>query len=74
LPATFFRPATMTLHRAGAEPETFDLDLKGNGFTYQAEEVARCLHAGLVESPHLPPDESVAILRTVETIADRLRR
>jgi predicted dehydrogenase len=74
VPALFFRPTTMTLHRAGAEPETFDLDLKGNGFTYEAEEVARCLRAGLLESPRLPLDESIAILRTVDTVADRLRR
>jgi predicted dehydrogenase len=74
LPALFYRPTTMTLLRDGAEPETFDLDLKGNGFIYEAEEVARCLRAGLLESPHLPLDESIAILRTVDVIAERLRR
>jgi predicted dehydrogenase len=74
LPAVFFRPATMILHRTGAEPEIFDLDLKGNGFTYEAEEVARCLRAGLPESPHLPHEESIAILRTVDAITAQLRR
>jgi predicted dehydrogenase len=73
IPALFFRPTAMTLHRAGAEPETFELDLKGNGFTYEAEEVARCLRAGLLESPHLPLDETIDILRVVDTIAARLR-
>jgi predicted dehydrogenase len=74
LPALFYRPTSMTLHRAGAEPEVFDLELKGNGFAYEAEEVARCLRAGLLESPRLPLDESIAISHTVDTIADLLRR
>lgn len=73
LPALFYRPTAMTLHRTGAEPETFAIDLPGNGFTYEAEEVARCLRAGLLESPHLPLAESVAILRTIDTIAAQLR-
>ncbi|HEU5158725.1 MAG TPA: Gfo/Idh/MocA family oxidoreductase [Streptosporangiaceae bacterium] len=73
LPPAFFRPTTMTLHRAGAEPETFELDLKGYGFTYEADEVARCLRAGLQESPHLPLEESLAISRTVDTIAAQLQ-
>jgi predicted dehydrogenase len=72
IPALFYRPTAMTLHRTGAEPETFELDLEGNGFTYEAEEVAHCLRTGLLESPHLPLDESIAILRTVDEIAAQL--
>jgi predicted dehydrogenase len=73
LPVTFFRPATMFLRRPGAEPETFSIDLNGNGFTFEAEEVARCLREGLVESPHMPLDETIAIIRTLDTIAAQLR-
>lgn len=72
LPALFYRPTSMTLRRAGAEPETFGLELDGNGFTYEAEEVARCLRTGLLESPHLPLDETIAILRTTDTITAQL--
>jgi predicted dehydrogenase len=73
IPATFYKPTTMTLRRPGAEPETFRVDLKGNGFTFEAEEVARCLREGLLESPHLPLDETVAISRALDAIAARLR-
>jgi predicted dehydrogenase len=73
LPATFFRPTTMTLHRTDAEPETFNLDLKGHGFTFEAGEVARCLREGLLESPQMPLDETVAIIRTMDDIEHILK-
>jgi predicted dehydrogenase len=69
----FFRPPAMTLHRDGAGPETFTLEVEGHGYTYQAEEVARCLRAGELESPLMPLDESLAILGTIDTIAAQLR-
>ena len=65
----FWHPDAMTLHRAGAEPETFAIEVSGQGYTYQAEEVARCLGVGLTESPAMPLDESVAIVRALDTIA-----
>jgi predicted dehydrogenase len=66
--APFFRPSAMTLHR-GDSAETFTVDLAGHGYTYQAQEVARCLRAGELESPLMPLDESVAIMRALDTIA-----
>jgi predicted dehydrogenase len=68
----FWHPDTMTLHRDGAEPETFRVEPAGHGYTYQAEEVARCVDAGLTESPAMPLDESVAIVRALQTIGERL--
>jgi predicted dehydrogenase len=66
--APFFRPSAMTMHR-GDSAETFTVDLAGHGYTYQAQEVARCLRAGELESPLMPLDESVAIMRALDTIA-----
>ena len=43
---------------------------QGNGYPHQAREVMRYLLAGLLESPTMPLDESVAILETM----DELRR
>ena len=39
---------------------------RGNGYHYQALEVARCLAANLVESPVLPLADTVATLRTLD--------
>ncbi|HEY7484043.1 MAG TPA: Gfo/Idh/MocA family oxidoreductase [Streptosporangiaceae bacterium] len=72
VPALFFRPTSMTLLRNRVEPETFGLELDGHGFTFEAEEVARCLRTGLLESPQMPLDETIAILRTTDTIAAQL--
>jgi predicted dehydrogenase len=41
----------------------------GSGYHYQAAEVMRCLRQGLVESPTMPLDQTVAILE----VMDRLR-
>jgi predicted dehydrogenase len=68
----FWHPDTMTVHRDGAEPETHRIEVNGHGYTYQAEEVARCIEAGLTESPVMPLAESVAILRALDTITGRL--
>jgi predicted dehydrogenase len=40
----------------------------GEGLRYQAAEVARCLRAGLLESPLLPLDETVEIMRTMDEV------
>jgi predicted dehydrogenase len=38
----------------------------GGGYSYQADEVVRCLDAGELESPIMPLDESLAIMRTLD--------
>jgi predicted dehydrogenase len=63
----FFRPQSFTMHDKDAEPQTFSIVLDGHGHTYQAAEVARCLRAGLTESPLMPLTETVAIMRTLDT-------
>jgi predicted dehydrogenase len=42
------------------------------GMRYEALEVARCLHAGLRESPVMPLDETVAILGTLDEVRDQI--
>ncbi|MEW2622710.1 Gfo/Idh/MocA family oxidoreductase [Streptomyces sp. NPDC048106] len=74
VPSPFFAPHTLVLHRAGEEPETFRADLRGNGYVYQAEEVARCLRAGERESPLMPLDETLAIHGTLDTVFAQLAR
>jgi predicted dehydrogenase len=41
---------------------------RGNGRHYQALEVARCVRAGLPQSPVMPLTESVAVLETVDRV------
>ncbi len=67
---SFWRTTTATLHGAGGRREVFEQAHRANGYEWQASEVARCLAAGLVESPTMPLDESLAIQRSM----DELRR
>ena len=62
----FYRPERYTLRRPGREPEIRTARLTGHGFTYEAEEVARCLRAGRTESPVMPLDGTLAVMRTLD--------
>jgi predicted dehydrogenase len=52
----------------GGGTRTLTASYKGNGYSYQAAEVRRCLLGGLLESEAMPLDESLAILRTLDTL------
>jgi predicted dehydrogenase len=62
----FWHARSATLSRDGKPPETATPPFAGNGSNYQAVEVARCLEQGLIESPLITHDESLAILRTMD--------
>ena len=68
----FYAPTSFTLLRDGAEPERFErsdeLAGDGKGLRYEAAEVARCVREGLLESPGMPLDETVEIMRTFDEI------
>ena len=52
----------------GAEPEIIDLPIEGNGYHYEADEVARCLAAGKTESDIMPLAETVEIAQTMDAL------
>jgi predicted dehydrogenase len=62
----FYRPERYTLRRSGHEPQIRTARLTGHGFTDEAEEVARCLRAGRAESPVMPLDGTLAVMRTLD--------
>lgn len=68
LHAPIFKPAQLTLSRAGQEDEIIDLPYEGNGFNYQAAEVMRCIRLGKIESDIMPHDETLAIMRTMDQV------
>lgn len=74
VPSPFFSPHTLVLHRKGVDSETFRIDVLGNGYAYQAEEVARCLRAGELESPVMPLDETLAIHGNLDKILAQLKK
>jgi predicted dehydrogenase len=58
--------ATLTL--SGKEPVRVEPPRIGNGYNYEAEEVGRCLRAGLRESAVMPLDETLTIMKTLDAI------
>jgi predicted dehydrogenase len=65
--APFWRPDSYTLIPAdGGEPRTREIALHGSGFTYEAAEVARCLRAGLTESPLMSLAGTLEVMRVLD--------
>jgi predicted dehydrogenase len=66
--SAWYKPTTMTLKTEGKEPRQFHYPHAGNGFNYEAAEVIRCLRDGALESPVMPLEESLSIMRTLDEI------
>ncbi len=65
---SFWNATTAHLLRTGAAATMFTRPHLGNGYEWQAMEVARCLGLGLVESPFMPWAESLSIQRSMEDL------
>ncbi|GAB2750183.1 Gfo/Idh/MocA family protein [Streptomyces bullii] len=75
VPHTFFHPDRFVLHRDGREPQEFAADPADgpcNTFRHEAREVMRALRAGETESPLVPLDGTLAVMRTLDAIRDRI--
>jgi predicted dehydrogenase len=53
---------------AGREVERFEQPVSGRGMQYQAAEVERLIAAGETASPLLPPEETVAVVGTLDRV------
>ena len=64
----FYASSAFVLTPRVGEPQRVELPPAG-GLRHEADEVARCVEAELLESPVMPLDETVAIMRTMDQIA-----
>jgi len=67
----FYAPAAVTLIPRQGEPTRVESVHEGRGLRHQAEEVARCLAAGELESPAMTLDETVSIMETMDVVRAR---
>jgi predicted dehydrogenase len=65
---TWFFPARITHTPAGGKPREYRLSYLDNGFPHEARKVMDCLRAGKLESAVMPLDETLAIMRTLDSI------
>lgn len=68
LHAPWWIPRSMTITRPDQQDEAIDVPFEGNGYNYEAAELMRCVRAGVIESPMLPLDESLDVMRTMDTL------
>ncbi|GII28302.1 Gfo/Idh/MocA family protein [Planotetraspora mira] len=64
----FFTPKSFTLTTRTGAVERYDFPVEGSGLRLQAEEVARCVRDGLLESPVMPLDETCQIMGTMDEV------
>ncbi len=62
------KPDRLILSKPGQPDELIALPFAGNGYNYEAAEVMACLRAGKLESATIPLDETLSIIRTLDTI------
>ncbi|MER5936875.1 Gfo/Idh/MocA family oxidoreductase [Streptomyces sp. NPDC001928] len=75
VPSGFFFPDRFVLHRDGRDPEEFTADPADgprNSLRHEAAEVMRALRAGETESPLVPLEGTLAVMRTLDAIRDRV--
>ena len=63
----FSRATSATLEVLGKEPLQIEIPFTDNGFEYQVFEVINCLRMGKLESDIMPLDESLSIIKTMDT-------
>ena len=71
LPGEFYRPHSFTVF-TGDDREVFDVEFEGNGYQFEAEEVQRCLHEGLLESPLMPHETTLEIMTLMDTVRNEI--
>jgi predicted dehydrogenase len=66
-------PTSLTvISRSGEVLEKREQNYEGHGLREEAIEFARCFHEGLKESPMLPLDETLSIMKTLEEIKNQV--
>jgi predicted dehydrogenase len=70
LSGSFYAPGILTLTAVNGTRLVRDPDpiSDGGGLSYEAAELARCVAAGMTESPLLPLDETLSIMRTMDEV------
>jgi predicted dehydrogenase len=65
---SFYSATAFSLIDRDGAIRRFDFPREGRGLLYEAQEVARCVEAGLLESPIMPLDETISIMETMDSV------
>jgi predicted dehydrogenase len=64
----WWKGAAMTLQLDAGGEEFLEYPFTGNGYQFEAIEFMECLRAGRTESAVMPLDETLAVMRTLDTL------
>jgi predicted dehydrogenase len=68
----FHRARSISVVLADGTSRTVDTPFIGNGYAYEAIEAQRCFLAGLIESPGMTHDETLALMGVMDTIREQI--
>lgn len=66
--AMFHLAKSVTVTLGDGSKRTIDTPFLGNGYVHEAMEAGRCLRAGLTESPQMMHDDTLALMKLLDTI------
>ncbi|MCA9836288.1 MAG: Gfo/Idh/MocA family oxidoreductase [Trueperaceae bacterium] len=66
--SSWWAPTTFTLEQKSKKAQLIEVDTPLNGYNYEALEVARCVQEGRLESETMPLDETLDIMKTLDSI------
>jgi predicted dehydrogenase len=64
----FYKARAITVETLDGKQRTLELPFLGNGYVHEAMEVQRCLELGLVESPRMTHDDTLALMGVLDEI------
>ena len=64
--APFWKASALALVPLQGETERVELPYSGSGYQFEAAHVMRCLREGRTESPVMPLDETLSIMKTLD--------
>lgn len=64
----FYHPSKLILKLEGKQEKTIRVPFKSTGYNYEAMEVMYCLNSGKLESKIMPLDETLEIMKTMDTL------
>lgn len=65
-------PRSLLVKIGFEKPRTEHFDVVGHGYSYELREVTRCIQQGLTESPVMPLDDSLSVMRLFDGVRAQL--
>lgn len=67
-----YKSDRLTLIRNGSEPQIIHLPFDGNGYQFELGNAMECMRKGRIESDLMPLDETLALMRVLDRIREKI--